>query len=373
MNILLFADVDAQADHSAVEGLFRTDPQNNIHCIKVFFSKNLTLPRYQSDRITLPYHHRRRGLIAALNNLLDLHRFDIIVIRNLFHVLAQVQRSGLPACIGFWESFPHSHRRLEQAYVEKRAVLRKRLEYLLAARRERSLIQNCAFYLPITEMHKSTFYPDLKVPYLPTPMGFDFSRYPVKTPLPKKGPIQFVYIGAVDELRRLDIINQAFLDQQKPFRLDYYSASQNKVVDSIRRIDDSRIRFHDSLPRSELFKQIASADVGVCFFPHTKTYITASPTKTVEYGALGLSVLVNPMPAYEDLIDESCAFICEFAKEAIQKQIEVILSMDRNGISERAKRLQKRIFNHRNYENMARYLFDFFRHLVGSSTGQAAR
>jgi hypothetical protein len=365
VNILLIADVDAQADHSAIEGLFKTDPSNGIRCAKVFFSRQQKRPHHHRDRIVLPYSRRRRGLIATLNTTVDLDRFDVIIVRNLFHALSQIQVAGLPVCIGFWESFPHSHRRLEQAYFEKRAVVRKRIEYYFAARRERKMIESCDFYLPITETHKDVFYPDLKIPHQATPMGFDFSRRPIQPMRPKQGPVRFVYIGAVDKLRRLDIINAAFMAQQKPFRLDYYSASQNKIVDDIKRLKDSRIRFNEALPRSELFDRIAKADVGICFFPHTKTYITASPTKTVEYGALGLSVLVNRMPEYETLLNDHCAFICDFEKEAIQKQVEAILSMEREAIAQRSRRLQQRVFAQRNYEIMSKRLIQFLRRQVG--------
>ena len=370
MNILLIADVDAQADHSAVEGLFKTDPSNGVRCTKVFFSKQQKRSQHHQDRIVLPYSRRRRGLIAALNTTLDLDRVDVIIVRNLFNALAQIQGAGVPACIGFWESFPHSHRRLEQAYFEDRAIVRKRIEYYLAARRERKMIEACNFYLPITETHKNVFYPDLRIPHHATPMGFDFSRHPIQSMRPKQGPVRFVYIGAVDKLRRLDIINEAFMAQKKPFRLDYYSASQNNAADAIRRLNDSRIRFNEALPRSELFDRIARADIGICFFPHTKTYVTASPTKTVEYGALGLSVLVNRMPEYETLLNDHCAFICDFEKAAIQKQVETILSMEREAIAQRSRRLQKRVFEQRNYSGMRERLFRFLRRQVGSGTGK---
>lgn len=364
LNILLIADVDARSDHSAVEGLFKNDPVAGIRCTKVFFAKGLAAARPNPDRLVLPYAHRRRRLAAALTELMDLRRFQVIIVRNLFHALAQILKAGLPARVGFWESFPHSHRRLEQAYFERRAILRKRIEYFLASRRERKLIEACDFYMPITDTHKSTFYPDLAIPCHATPMGFDFEAHPIQPPRRKTGPLHFVYIGAVDKLRRLDIINQAFMAQRRPFRLDYYSASRNAVVDDIRRLEDGRIRFHGPLPRSELFEKIIGADVGICFFPHTKTYITASPTKTVEYGALGLNVLVNRMPEYDRLLDHRCAFICDFTREAIHRQVESILSMDRAAVARRAQRLQARVFEQRNYKTMAAGLFQFLRRRV---------
>ena len=362
LNILLIADVGAAADHSSVEGLFTSRSDLGVFCQKIFFQKKIKSPQIQPDRAILPYKYRRRGLLKVLGDIHDLRHFHVIVVRNLYNVLAQILGVDLPAKVGFWESFPHSHRRVEAAVQEGRAVLRKRIEYYFASRREKRLIQRCDFFLPITATHRSTFYPDVEIPCLATPMGFDFDRYPIKKKkVIENGPIRFVYIGSVDALRRFDIINSAFQSQASDFVLDYYSASRNDTVNRIRRLDDRRIRFHGSLARSELFEEISSADVGVCFFPHTKTHITASPTKTLEYGALGLTALVNPMPEYRDLLDDNCVFLCDFSEAAMREKISEILKKDRETLFKMGRILQQRVFTHRNYARMAENLFAFLR------------
>ena len=361
LDILLIADVGSDSQHSAVEGLFKSRQDIGICCHKLFFDKIITAPQILSDRTILPHRYRRRGLVKTLNKIDNLKRYDVIIVRNLFSVLKQIQKSRLPSRIGFWESFPHSYRRLEQAFYENRAVWRKRIEYFIACRRERLLIQSCDFYLPITETHKSVYYPDLTIPYLPTPMGFDFDELHLKKHSERSGPIRFVYIGAIDKLRRFDIINKAFKAQHDDFILDYYSFQNNEVVKSIKRIKDPRIRFQGGFQREELFSKISTADVGICFFPHTKTHITASPTKTLEYGALGLTVLVNPMPEYETLLDNNCAFFCEFEEDAICNKIKEILTLNRSCLVEMGRKLQERVMEKRNYADKAKHLFSFIR------------
>lgn len=361
LNILLIADVRADAEHSAVEGLFKFESKDGAACTKIFFSKSIRKPLCSSDRFILPHRHRRYRVWPTLGTLVDTERFNVIIVRNLFTVLQQVQAARPKALIGFWESFPHSHRRLDQAYLEKRAIWRKRMEYFFAERREKKILQKCHFYLPITQTHKDIFYPDLQIPHLATPMGFDFQRYPIGEPLDKSGPIRFVFIGSIDKLRSLDIVTRAFLAQQHDFIFDIYSDSRNEAVDAVRSIHDRRVRFHPGLPRDELFRNIREADIGVCFFPHTKTYIGASPTKTVEYGALGLTVLVNPMPDYEKMLDDECAFICTYDEETIKKEIDGIIKLSRAFISKRGRLLQKRVEAKRDYRLLSDRLTDFIR------------
>jgi hypothetical protein len=70
------------------------------------------------------------------------------------------------------------------------------------------------------------------------------------------------------------------------------------------------------------------------------------------------------MPEYETLLNDHCAFICDFEKEAIQKQVETILSMAREDIAQRSRRLQRRVFEQRNYEKMSERLIRFLRRQV---------
>lgn len=367
LNILLIVDVRAEAEHSAVEGLFKFESNDGVACTKIFFSKSIRKPLCLSDRLVLPHRHRRYNLWQTLSKHVDIDRYHIIIIRNLFPVLQQIQAQQPKARIGFWESFSHSHRRLEQAYLEKRAIWRKRMEYYFAERKERRLLRKCDFYLPISQTHKDVFYPDLQIPYMATPMGFDFRQYPVGAPTEKSGPIRFVYIGSIDKLRSMDIVKRAFLAQQYDYILDIYSDSQNEAADTFRSIHDQRIRFHPGLPRDALLRDIRTADIGVCFVPHTKTYIGASPTKTVEYGALGLSVLVNPLPDYKELLDDGCAFICDFDEESIKKEIDGIIHLNRLFILERGRQLQKRVKAQRDYRLLSKRLAGFLRERLLSS------
>ena len=361
LNILLIADVGAESQHSSVEGLFRSRSQLGITCYKVFFDKRARKPEPLEDRVILPYKYRRHGLVRVLTEVCPLFEYDAVIVRNLYHALGQLLRAGLSLKIGFWESFPHSRRRLDEALFEKKSVWRKQVEYAWSHHSERSLIKKCDFYLPITEIHKFIYYPDIQTPYMPTPMGFDFESYPIAPPPKRQGPIRFVYIGAIDGLRQLDIVNRAFMAQQSDFVLDYYSFQENAEVEKIKQIQDPRIRFNGGLSRDKLFASIKYADAGICFFPYTKTHITASPTKTIEYGALGLSVLVNPMPEYKTLLDEQCAFICEFEEDAIAEKVNEILSADRTVLEDKGRLLQQRILKQRSYEDMAVPLFSFIR------------
>jgi len=364
--LLLLTDQQPGANHSSVEGLFHHGLGHRYQVELVFFGREITAPLRRGNRLLLPRAAQRRQLAEQLGRLVDLRSYDIVVVRNQFPVLAQLLRCKLPAKIGFWESFPHSYRRKEQALRERRAVLRKSVEYWFKARKERRLIEQCAFYLPITETHRRVFYPDLSIPCHPTPMGFDFARYGIAEKPQSSGPIRFVYIGAIDALRQLDLVNQAFMSVKGDFRLDYYSNSRNAIVEQIKQLPDPRIRFHAGLPRDQLFAAIADADVGVCFFPETKTYITASPTKMLEYCALNMTVLGNLVPEYEGLLDDECSYLCPLNGDTIAESVARILATPRETLRHQGEICGRRIRQSHDYRQMAAQLGSFLDTLMDS-------
>lgn len=358
--ILLLSDQSPDSDHSAVEGLFRQALARHFLVTIVYFSRDSQVVPDGKEAIVLPRSCQRRGLKAKLEKLTSLDGFDFVIVRNHFPVLAQMLAARLPGRIGFWESFPHSYRRLEEAYLERRAIVRKRIEYAFRALREKTLVARCDFYLPVTRVFRDEFHPALNIPFHPTPMGIDLSL------LPEPGreessdaPLRFVYIGTIDSLRRCDMVNKAFMAARGNFILDYYTASRNEVVDAIRQCGDSRIRVHDALPRSELFREVAKADVGVCFVPLTRTYIVSNPTKTIEYCALGLPVLSNNVPEYEELLPEDSAFLTDFDYDKIVHRIESVLAMPREEIRAVGERARARILAERQYSVLAERLSGF--------------
>ena len=215
-------------------------------------------------------------------------------------------------------------------------------------------------YLPITKTHKETYYPDLNIPYFPTPMGFDFSEHSFyEKHIDSSEPIRFVYIGAVSKLRFIEKVNQAFLSMNEDFIFDYYSADDNEETDKIKAIDDKRIRFHGALPRVALYEEIKSADLGVCFFPHTKTYITASPTKTLEYAALGLTPFINDMPEYKGLFNEKSAFICDFNNEDMSRTLKTIIKTPKEELKNMGREAYQLVKEKRSYNVLGEKLNDF--------------
>jgi glycosyltransferase involved in cell wall biosynthesis len=77
----------------------------------------------------------------------------------------------------------------------------------------------------------------------------------------------------------------------------------------------------------DAWRWLANADVAVSIVPRSALYDCASPTKVVEYLALGIPVVANDQPDQKKVLEESRAGICcEMDHQAIGSAIEHILS-----------------------------------------------
>lgn len=365
--VLLISDQFAPSEHSAVEGIFGAGLPDMAETAVVEFARNTTVVRVSGSRAVLPVSCRRRGLADALDAAWPERHWDFVVVRNKFGPLAQVlaHRRRSRARVGLWLSFPHTYRRLHEAVLEHRAVWRKRVEYHVRTWQERRLLGRCDFFLPITKTLVREFHSDLTVPWLALPMGVDFASLGEQGRAPRPpGPLRLVYTGTVDALRRLDIIADAIRQVQAPVEFDIYSASDNAAVKALQNLGDNRIRLLPGRPRADLFEVMRHADVGVGLIPDTRLFRVSSPTKTLEYAALGLVPLLSPLPDYLELFDDRSAVFCEFGTGAIRDAVHRLAAMGRRELGDLGARACDVVRERRDYRRLAAELARFLRQLA---------
>ncbi len=329
--VLLLTDQSSFSKESAIEGLFKKQLVGYFDIDIVYFDRNVNSGSVHGNEVIVPWKCRRYGLVGELSKYIDISRYDFTVVRNFFPVLKQLLKVKNLKKIGFWESFPHTFRRYEEACINK---IRKLIEYKVKNWQENRLLSKCDFYWPITDEHKKLFRPGLTIPTLAVPMGVDPAIFPEVVPVEKKsGPLRFVYIGTIDSLRQSEMVHRAFMASDADFILEYYSNSRNAAVDFIKKNSDPRVRFFEGLPREELFIRVSHADFGVCFLPEIKTYMASSPTKAMEYMALGLKYFGNDVGQYPKIIRENISYV-KFSHDDIVYSVKGLVKCGRDSSCE---------------------------------------
>ncbi len=362
MNILLLTDQMYPSQHSSVEGLFHTEAARLGRVWRVYFERHLTVPQRDGEVIRLPLSCRRHGVVAALQQVIDFHEIDVVIVRNWFSLLRQCLRlrQDVPSLrLGMWESFPHTYRRLHEARTEGRALWRKAIEVKLKTLWEDRLLAQVDFHLFISAGFQQQIRPQVQRPWLALPMGVDLLDLPRQPAPPRNGPLRLVYIGTIDALRRVDLLAAALHARKEDFQLDFYTSSDNASLASLRQIDDARIRILPALPRRALFERLQDYDVGIALIPDDALYRVASPTKTFEYAALGLAVLLNPLPEHVAVLDSDDAIYCSFDSAGLASGLDRLFATPRPSLQAMGRRARAAVLEKRSYPALATELAAF--------------
>ncbi len=370
MNILLLTDQMYPSQHSSVEGLFHTEAARLGQVWRVYFERRLATPQRDGDLIRLPLSCRRHGIIAALQPLIDFTEIDIVIVRNWFSLLRQCLRlrQDFPHLrLGMWESFPHTYRRLHEARSEGRALWRKTIEVKLKTLWEERLLAQVDFHLFISTGFQRQIRPQVKRPWLALPMGVDLHDLPSQPAAPHRGPLRLVYIGTIDALRRVDLLAAALHARTEDFQLDFYTSSDNDSLLALHQLGDARIRILPALPRRTLFQRLQDYDVGIALIPDDALYRVASPTKTFEYAALGLAVLLNPLPEHVAVLAEDDAIYCSFDSAGLNAGLDRLFATPRPLLRAMGQRARVAVLEKRSYPALAAELASFLASILPPS------
>lgn len=157
-----------------------------------------------------------------------------------------------------------------------------------------------------------------KIPYLPS----DFSKSTEKSNRVKT----VLYLGTLNKVRRMDFLIRAFalvLDQHPRAKLFLIGGGEDPsdeliIKEEMRRLGVSEaVIMTGFLPMRDAWEYVRNADV--CVSPFYPTFIlnSTSPTKLVEYMAMGKAVVANDHPEQRLVIEESGGGICVPYQEKI--------------------------------------------------------
>jgi hypothetical protein len=169
-----------------------------------------------------------------------------------------------------------------------------RIKRLLTADPDIRIFQNEAIRKALGfPMDERTYYLPMGVPEL----------FIEKRGLKPKITSDFIYIGSMLAERKCQLMLDSFLkrfNDSKTF--DLYGPPNPDLAAHYS--GHSNIRFHGLVAQDQLPKVLKSARVGVCYFPMHYPHVLQTPTKLMEYGALGMRVLANDHPQSRITVDQ---------------------------------------------------------------------
>lgn len=155
------------------------------------------------------------------------------------------------------------------------------------------------------------------------PMGFSpedfYSTEPTPMPASAQKSKSVVYLGTLIRARKLDFVLRAFAKVRNKIpesTLHFVGAGEDPEDEELLRQEAKRLKiehavfFTGLLPQAQAIAHVR--DAGVCVSPFYPTPIlnSTSPTKLIEYMALGKAVVANDHPEQKLVLKESGGGIC---------------------------------------------------------------
>jgi glycosyltransferase involved in cell wall biosynthesis len=184
-----------------------------------------------------------------------------------------------------------------------------------------------------------------------------------------------VYLGTLNKVRRLDFLIRVFAKVRAavPAARLYivgrgdYPADEEFLRGEVARLDlESSVVFVGQLPQAQAWRYVREADVGVSPFYPTAILNSTSPTKLVEYMAMGTAVVANDHPEQKRVIGESGAGYSVSYEEQAFADAVVKLLRDPAAAQRMGERGRAYVLEHRAYGAIATTVERRFMDVVAS-------
>lgn len=261
--------------------------------------------------------------------ILQSKRYDIILVKDKFisGLLAIVASRMFSVKFVYWLSFPFpedSFFRVKEKTVKYPLLywLRGFAFYLLLYR---IILPRCDHAFVQTEYMKSNIAKKgisikkmTAVPMAVSIKDVPFYGHNQKEENPQNGPV-VVYLGTLIKIRRMDFLLRSFkilLTREKNARLYLVGGSEDPSDEKLLKAEakklgiDHAVTLTGFLPQEEAWQYVKKASVCVSPIYPSPIFDVGSPTKLLEYMAMGKAAVANDHPEQQVVLSESKAGIC---------------------------------------------------------------
>ncbi|MEX3860195.1 MULTISPECIES: glycosyltransferase [Paraburkholderia] len=135
------------------------------------------------------------------------------------------------------------------------------------------------------------------VPSVILPMGVPNWIFEVQGGGQSEKKADFCYIGEMSVERGFDRVLEAFINkfQKRDTSLLLVGKPDPRIYE--RFSNAKNIIFTGPLPQRDALKHVAESEVAVCYFPYHRPHCYQTPTKLLEYAALGKKIVCNDSPS----------------------------------------------------------------------------
>ncbi|QKT03866.1 glycosyltransferase family 4 protein [Ectothiorhodospiraceae bacterium 2226] len=214
----------------------------------------------------------------------------------------------------------------------------------------------------------------------PVPMGISLEMFPDQPAgATASAEPRIVYLGTLVRVRRLEFLLRVLervarsVPEVKLYFIGEGDAPEDRhaLEEEAKRMGlEDRVVFTGRLPQDEALRLTATAKVCVSPFYPTPILNSTSPTKLMEYMALGRPVVANDHPEQRLVIQQSGGGLCvRYDEDEFAQAIEYLLDHPQEA-EEMGAKGQQFVRRHRTYAHIADFVEEKYLLCVGSSNSR---
>jgi glycosyltransferase involved in cell wall biosynthesis len=323
-------------------------------------------------------------------SLIRADRYDAVQVRDKFLIAALAAPIARSRGVKFfyWLSFPHPEELVLRA---RSGAARYKWPTLLRGHLSRWLLyrwilpRSAHAFVQSEKMKQDIVACGIDPNKLTAvPMGISVDDVPRDEPLShdERAPLIIGYLGTLDAYRHpeilidlLDLVLKQSIDarlllvgdSEKP--ADRARLEQRAAELGVR----DKLTITGLLPRADALARIRQADICISPFYPSFVLLSSSPTKLVEYMALGLPVIANDHPEQRLVLQQSGAGVC--VPWGARHFARAVRFLARRGADERRNmghRGREWVLKNRTYARLSRDLEQHYQHLLTDRPVSAA-
>lgn len=325
-------------------------------------------PAGRADTLSRRLRRLWRAIVHDVRHLLRARRdaYDAIMISDKFVTGAIAAMLVRKSTFIFWLTFPHPESDIENA--RRKIVVYPKLTYLRGAARAWLLYKVILpradhVFVQSDRMKQAVCAHGIESAKVsPILTGFDLTGI---APVPRErhaartGPLTVGYLGTLDPMRRLDVLVEMLAELRRggidARLLLVGDADDPRGREPIeRRVADLGVAPHVEitgfLPQPEALERMAGVHVCVSPIYRSPLLDVGSPTKMIEYMALGMPVVANDHPEQRSILHEARAGVCvPWAARHFARAVRWLMSRSAAERAEMGARGRAWVEGHRTY------------------------
>jgi len=165
-----------------------------------------------------------------------------------------------------------------------------------------------------------------------------------------RSPLTVLYSGAMGISNAIEDIIAAVKATANDEQIEWWFAGDGIFAKDMKVLAQTlpRVKFFGTLPKTEVAKLFAEADVNVVSFAHAPVFYENSPNKFFDGIAAGLPTIFNRTTWLEPWLREhDCGFVCGTPEKMAEtlRGIAAMPPQEREAMSKRARHLAETVFN----------------------------